>query len=336
MVSLSNHEGPSLVLRHAQDEAPLLAPRTNIENSMAQKRSNKKPISGWLVLDKPYDMSSTEAVGKVRWLLQAKKAGHAGTLDPLATGILPIAFGEATKTVPQVQDGTKVYHFTVKWGVRTATDDAEGEVVATSDIRPARADVELVLPRFIGVIMQKPPAFSAIKIKGERAYDLARAGEQVDIPEREVEIDSFTLLDHGTETSDFEVTCAKGTYVRALARDIAEALGTEGHVSRLHRAAVGGFTDAMAVDLAAIEAAEPDSRTEFLLPVAAGLTDVPEIRVDMRQASLIRLGNPVLLTGAGAPVSVDECWASLKGEAVAVGYVEQGQFKPRRVILPNG
>ncbi|MBU1175644.1 MAG: tRNA pseudouridine(55) synthase TruB, partial [Alphaproteobacteria bacterium] len=140
---------------------------------MSQKRSDKKPISGWLVLDKPFDMSSTEAVGKVRWLMQAKKAGHAGTLDPLATGILPIAFGEATKTVPQVQDGTKVYRFALKWGVQTATDDAEGEVVATSAVRPSRAEVEAVLPRFTGIVVQKPPAFSAIKIRGERAYDLA-------------------------------------------------------------------------------------------------------------------------------------------------------------------
>ena len=155
------------------------------------------------------------------------------------------------------------------------------------------------------------------------------------MPEREVEIDTFTLLSHSDDISEFEVTCAKGTYVRALARDIAELLGTKGHVGKLHRAAVGGFTDEEAVDLAEVEAADPEDRTKFLLPVAAGLVDVSEIRVDMRQASLIRLGNPVLLTGAGAPVAMDECWASLKGEAVAVGFVEQGQFKPRRVILPN-
>ncbi len=302
---------------------------------MAQKRSNKKNISGWLVLNKPFDMTSTEAVGKVRWLMQARKAGHAGTLDPLATGILPIAFGEATKTVPQVQDGTKIYRFALQWGTQTTTDDAEGDIVANSDVRPSEADVEAVLPRFTGVIWQKPPAFSAIRINGERAYDLARAGETVDVPEREVEIDSFTLVSHGADVSEFEVVCAKGTYVRALARDIAETLGTRGHVARLHRAAVGAFTDADAVDLAAIEAAEPEARPGFLKPVAAGLVDVPEIRIDMRQASLIRLGNPVLLTGAGAPVEMDECWASLKGEAVAVGFVEQGQFKPRRVILPN-
>jgi tRNA pseudouridine55 synthase len=301
-----------------------------------QKRSEKKNISGWLVLNKPFDMTSTEAVGKTRWLLQAKKAGHAGTLDPLATGILPIAFGEATKTVPQVQDGTKVYRFAIRWGAKTTTDDAEGDVVATSPHRPTEGDVEAILPRFTGVILQKPPAFSAIKINGERAYDLARAGEVVDVPEREVEIDSFTLLSHGEDLSEFEVTCAKGTYVRALARDIAESLGTRGHVAHLHRAAVGNFTDDMAVELAAFEAADPEDRARFLLPVAAGLAGVPELRVDMRQASLIRLGNPVLLTGAGAPVALDECWASLKGEAVAVGYVEQGQFKPRRVILPSG
>ena len=301
--------------------------------SEAPKKRVKRDLSGWLVFSKPYDMSSTEAVGKLRWLYGAKKAGHAGTLDPLATGILPIAFGEATKTVPAVQDGTKIYHFDIVWGSATTTDDIEGEVIATSDVRPSGEALEALLPRFTGLITQIPPAFSAIKIGGERAYDLARAGEKLDMPPREVEIDALDILEHGPERSRLSVTCSKGTYVRALARDMAEALGTKGHVGALHRAQVGSFTDADAITLDAVEAADQAGRDALLLPVASGLSDLPEIRLDARQAATIRLGNPVLLTGRDAPVALDDAWASLKGEAVALGYVEAGQFKPRRVIL---
>lgn len=300
---------------------------------MNQVKRVKRPISGWLVLDKPYDMTSTEAVGKLRWLFSAKKAGHAGTLDPLATGILPIAFGEATKTVPQVQNGEKLYRFTLKWGAATATDDAEGEVVATSDHRPGEAEVRAVLPRFTGLVTQVPPAFSAIKVDGERAYDLARAGEAVDLAPREIEINSLTLIEHGAETSRFEVACGKGTYIRALARDIAEALGSRGHVAALHRAAVGPFTDNEAVKLADIENRDPAERDRLLLPIAAGLAGIAEIRLDPAQAIVVRHGNPVLLTGAGAPAFIDEAWASCRGEAVAVGTVEAGQFHPRRVFV---
>ena len=232
-------------------------------NSKRQKRD----ISGWLVLDKPYDMTSTQAVGKVRWLFGARKAGHAGTLDPLATGILPIALGEATKTVSAVQDGTKVYRFTLTWGNATTTDDAEGEVVATSGHRPAAADVLALLPRFTGEIMQRPPAFSAIKVDGERAYDLARAGETFVLEPRPVVIERLELVRHGTDSSEFEMSCEKGTYVRALARDLAEALGTCGHVTRLHRAAVGPFADVDAVSLEALEAAAPGGAGR---PAAAG------------------------------------------------------------------
>src|SRR5690606_29931149 len=175
-------------------------------------------------------MTSTQAVGKVRWLFGARKAGHAGTLDPLATGILPIALGEATKTVPVVQDGGKVYRFTIRWGTATSTDDAEGTVVATSDRRPGEADIRAALPAFTGTILQRPPAFSAIKVDGERAYDLARAGETVVLQPRPVTIDALRLVAHAGDTSELEMACEKGTYVRALARDLAEALGTHGHV----------------------------------------------------------------------------------------------------------
>ena len=299
---------------------------------MSAPKRVKRAISGWVVLDKPYDMTSTQAVGKVRWLFGAAKAGHAGTLDPLATGILPIALGEATKAVPQVQDGTKVYRFAIAWGSATTTDDKEGAVVATSDIRPERAALEAVLPQFTGTILQRPPIYSALKIDGERAYDLARAGETVELQPREIDVDSIELVEHGAEQSVLEVTCGKGTYVRALARDIAEALGTRGHVSLLHRAAVGPFHDGDALTIDQLEALSLEERDALLKPVAAGFVDLPEIRLDAQQATAVRHGNAVLLTGAGAPVSLDECWASFRGEVLATGWVEYGQFKCRRVF----
>ncbi len=299
---------------------------------MNQPKRIKRAISGWVVLDKPYDMTSTQAVGKVRWLFGAAKAGHAGTLDPLATGILPIALGEATKAVPQVQDGTKIYRFAIKWGSATTTDDAEGSVVATSDIRPERAALEAVLPQFTGTIWQRPPIFSALKIDGERAYDLARAGEAVELQPRQIDVDAIELVAHGSEQTVLEVTCGKGTYVRSLARDIAETLGTRGHVSMLHRAAVGPFHDQDAVTIDQLEALSLEERDALLKPVASGFSNLPEIRLDPQQATAVRHGNAVLLTGAGAPVSLDECWVSFKGEVLATGWVEFGQFKCRRVF----
>lgn len=299
---------------------------------MNQPKRIKRAISGWVVLDKPYDMTSTQAVGKVRWLFSAAKAGHAGTLDPLATGILPIALGEATKAVPQVQDGTKVYRFAIKWGSATTTDDAEGSVVATSEVRPERAALEAVLPQFTGTIMQRPPIFSALKIDGERAYDLARAGEAVDLQPRAIDVEAIELIEHGSEQSVLDVTCGKGTYVRSLARDIAEALETRGHVAMLHRAAVGPFHDEDALSIDQLEALSVADRDALLKPVAAGFSDLPEIRLDQQQATAVRHGNAILLTGAGAPVSLDECWVSFRGEVLATGWVEFGQFKCRRVF----
>lgn len=299
---------------------------------MSAPKRVKRAISGWVVLNKPYDMTSTQAVGKVRWLFSAAKAGHAGTLDPLATGILPIALGEATKAVPQVQDGTKVYRFAIAWGSATTTDDTEGTVIATSDVRPDRAALEAVLPAFTGTILQRPPIFSALKIDGERAYDLARAGETVELAPREIDVDAITLLEHGSESSVLEVTCGKGTYVRSLARDIGEALGTRGHVSLLHRSAVGPFNDADALTIDQLEALTLEERDRLLKPVWSGFVDLPEVRLDALQATAVRHGNSVLLTGAGAPVTLDECWASFKGEVLATGWVEFGQFQPRRVF----
>jgi tRNA pseudouridine55 synthase len=220
------------------------------------RRKKGNPINGWVVLDKSIGMTSTQAVGKVRWLFQAQKAGHAGTLDPLATGILPIALGEATKTVPYAVDGQKAYRFTVRWGAETNTDDAEGQIVERSDLRPTRASIEALLPNFHGEILQTPPAFSAIKIDGQRAYDLARQGETVKLEARPVQIDRLELVempDH--DTSVFEAECGRGTYVRAIARDIGRTLGCLGHVTALRRTRVGPFEEAQAVTIGELEEA---------------------------------------------------------------------------------
>ena len=290
----------------------------------------KRAVSGWIILDKPYGMTSTQAVGKVRWLFEAEKAGHAGTLDPLATGLLPIALGEATKTVPFVQGGQKRYGFTVTWGTQTTTDDAEGEPIATSGHRPSEAEVRAVLPSFTGTIMQRPPAFSAIKVNGERAYDLARAGEIVELAERPVTIDELTLVAHGTETSEFEMACEKGTYVRSLARDLALSLGTKAHVTVLRRTEVAGFTQADAITLDALESAS--DRDALLRPSADALRHLPELRIGPDDASLLRHGGVVLLRGAQAPIALEQAWASLNGAVVAIGAVRAGSFHPGRVL----
>ena len=293
-------------------------------------KTPKRAISGWIILDKPLGMTSTQAVGKVRWLFGAEKAGHAGTLDPLATGLLPIALGEATKTVPFVQGGGKRYRFDLEWGSSTTTDDAEGSIVAASEVRPTETEVEAMLPRFLGTIMQRPPIFSAIKIDGERAYDLARAGEAVVLAERPVTISELTLLTHGSERSSFEMACEKGTYVRSLARDLAEALGTRGHVTKLRRTAVAGFTETDSIELAALEVAT--DRDALLRPPADALRHLPELRIAPEDAALIRNGGVVLLRGRDAPIALDEAWASLNGVAVAIGSVRAGHFHPNRVL----
>ena len=216
------------------------------------RRKKGNPINGWIILDKPVGMTSTQAVGKVRWLFQAQKAGHAGTLDPLATGVLPIALGEATKTVPYAVDGVKAYEFTVRWGAETDTDDAEGRIVETSDLRPTADEIEAILPDFHGEILQTPPQFSAIKIQGERAYDLARSGETVKLEPRPVVIDRLDLVAMpDTDTSVFEAECGRGTYVRALARDMGRRLGCLGHVTQLRRTRVAAFSAGSAVTVAA-------------------------------------------------------------------------------------
>ena len=333
---------------------------------MARRGKKKgRPISGWLILDKPVGMGSTDAVSKVKWLFQAEKAGHAGTLDPLASGMLPIALGEATKTVPYVQDGAKVYRFIVAWGQERSTDDLEGPVTKESDLRPAETEVKALLPKYTGVIMQTPPQFSAIKIAGERAYDLARDGATVDIPPREIEIGRLDVVEHSVDHTVFEVECGKGTYVRSLARDMGRDMGCFGHISELRRVEVEPFTAEDFVTIAELEAArfgvqEEDSSdatniadatdiaTEapdaveapidfgaidaLLVDTSAALDCLPQIAISDDAATKIRLGNPVIIRGRDAPVEAEEACATARGKLVAIGAIEQGMFKPKRVF----
>ena len=263
---------------------------------MARKRKGEA-ISGWVNLDKPYGLGSTQAVGKVRWLFKAQKAGHAGTLDPLATGVLPIALGEATKTVSFLMDADKTYRFTIEWGRSTASFDAEGATTATSEVRPDRAAVEAVLPDFIGEISQVPPAFSAIKIDGERAYDLARAGAEVVIEARTVTVhDARVIALPDADHIEIEVDCGKGTYVRAIARDLAERLGACGHVSALRRTRVGPFTEESAVTLETLEQlCDRGAALEALTPVETALDDIPALALTQEEAFRLTQGRPIVL-----------------------------------------
>lgn len=302
----------------------------------------KRDVDGWLVLDKPVGMTSTHAVAVVKRAFAARKAGHAGTLDPLASGILPIALGEATKTVPFVMDGQKTYRFTVRWGAETDTDDAEGKVIARSDRRPSEADIRAALPRFVGAIMQTPPKYSAVKIAGERAYDLARAGEEVTIEPREVQIDRLELVARpDDEHAEFSAQCGKGTYVRAIARDLGRALGTHGHVVALRRTAVGPFTEAVAArveDLPApAEPPGPSVSTGAILPVGAGVAHVPSIAVSPADAARLARGQTALLRGRDAPVVNGWVAVLVGGQLIALAEAEGGELMPRRVFkLPRG
>ncbi|MBO3758494.1 tRNA pseudouridine(55) synthase TruB [Ciceribacter sp. L1K22] len=308
---------------------------------MSKPRKPKgRPISGWLILDKPVDFGSTEAVGKIKWLFNAQKAGHAGTLDPLASGMLPIALGDATKTVPYVMDGRKIYEFTVTWGEERSTDDLEGEVTQCSDRRPTEEALRAILPSYVGTISQIPPQFSAIKIAGERAYDLAREGETVEIPSREVEIYRLTLLRCEPDRAQFEVECGKGTYVRSLARDFGRELGCYGHISSLRRTLVAPFAEDMMVPLSELLALEAvEDREErlaaldaFLVDTAEALSALPQLRITEDQAHRLKMGNPIILRGRDAPVAEPEAVALAGGKLIAIGEIAGGEFHPRRVF----
>ncbi len=313
--------------------------------SKPRKQQNRKPkgrpISGWLILDKPFDFGSTEAVSKIKWLFNAQKAGHAGTLDPLASGMLPIALGDATKTVPYVMDGRKIYEFAVTWGEERTTDDMEGEVLNTSSNRPDEQAIRDLLPNYTGTIMQIPPQFSAIKIAGERAYDIARGGEEVEIPAREVEIHRITLIACPDEnTAHFEVECGKGTYVRALARDMGRDLGCYGFISQLRRSMVAPFSEDAMVPLAKLvefEAIEDrDERLaaldSYLIDTSEALSSLPHLIINDDQAHRLKMGNPILLRGRDAPTQESDAYATARGRLIAIGEIAEGEFRPKRVF----
>lgn len=327
------------------------------------RRKRGNIVNGWLVLDKPHGMTSTQAVGAVRRAFDAQKAGHAGTLDPLATGILPIALGEATKTVPFAVDGDKAYRFTVAWGGETTTDDIEGPVTQTSDLRPTRAAIEALLPQFVGEVMQTPPQFSAIKIAGERAYDLARSGEVVEIQPRLVHIHALRIVDMPDGNSTvFEAECGKGTYVRAIARDLGRLLGCYGHVTVLRRTRVGAFTEERAVTLdrlrlAAFGSAEPppprdphadpkdrpppkpvniEAVSQYLEPVESALEEIIGLVVTPSDATLLARGKSLVIRGRDAPIQSGMAYAMCKGRLVALGELEKGQLHPTRIFNLSG
>jgi tRNA pseudouridine55 synthase len=304
---------------------------------MGRARRKGRPIHGWLCLDKPAGMTSTEAVARVRRTTQALKVGHGGTLDPLATGVLPIALGEATKTVAYVVAGQKRYRFTARWGEARSTDDAEGEVIALSERRPDRAAIEAALGEFVGILDQVPPRFAAVKVEGERAYDLARRGEAVELAARRIEVERFELVelpdrDHAT----FDLVCGRGTYVRALIRDLGERLGCLGHVVALRRLQAGSFHVEAALSLAALERlVADDSLPQALLPVSAALRDLPALALTEPQAHRLRAGQtirvaPGLVVGAAGDDATVRAMAA--GQMIALARLQGSELSPVRVF----
>ncbi len=299
---------------------------------MGRKRKGRD-ISGWLVIDKPAGMTSTAVVNKVRWAMDAKKAGHAGTLDPEATGVLAVALGEATKTVPYITDALKAYVFTVRLGQATNTDDAEGEVVSKSSARPTDEDIKQALSPFLGEIMQVPPKFSAVKIDGQRAYKLARDGEDVELAARPLWVEELVLADRpDPDHAVLEMTCGKGGYVRSIARDLGAALGCHGHVKELRRIWSGpfGVEDGLSIEQID-EMAKTTTLDDFLQPLEVGLSDLPELKCTPEGAVRLRNGNPGMVLASDVEYG-DEAWASFEGKAVAVGTYRSGELHPSRVF----
>ncbi|MBZ0128927.1 MAG: tRNA pseudouridine(55) synthase TruB [Rhodobacteraceae bacterium] len=301
---------------------------------MARKKKGRD-ISGWLVVDKPAGISSAAVVNKAKWAFDANKAGHAGTLDPDATGVLAIAFGEATKTVPYITDALKAYRFTIRLGQATNTDDGEGEVIAESDLRPDDDAIRAALPGFVGDIMQVPPKFSAVKIDGERAYKLARAGDDPAIEARPLYVDALDFIERpDADHVVLELVCGKGGYVRSIARDLGRLLGCQGHVADLRRIWSGPFEaeDGISFDLLD-QLAKSTDLDQYLLPLETGLADLPELRCTVEAASKMRNGNPGMVLNAGGVEYGDEAWASLNGQAVAIGIYRSGELHPGRVFV---
>jgi tRNA pseudouridine55 synthase len=323
-------------------EAPADGGRTKRNRNDRPKR-DKRDVHGWVILDKPVGMTSTHAVAVVKRLFSAKRAGHAGTLDPLASGGLPIAMGEATKTVPFVMDGRKRYRFTVRWGEERDTDDSEGRVTATSELRPTPEAIAALLPRFTGLIEQIPPQYSAIKIQGERAYDLAREGEVVELKSRPVEIFELYVSDQpDSDHTVFETECGKGTYVRSLARDIGRLLGCYGHVSALRRTACGPFDERDMIPLEELEAvchraaSGEGNLADALLPVETALDDIPALAVTRADAARLHRGQAVLLRGRDAPATSGTVYVTVGGRLLALAELGNGELIPKRVFNLNG
>lgn len=299
---------------------------------MARKPKGRD-ISGWLVVDKPAGLTSTAVVNKVKWALDAKKAGHAGTLDPEATGVLAIALGEATKTVPYITEALKAYRFTVRLGQATDTDDAAGRIIATSDLRPTDDAIKTALGGFIGEIMQVPPRFSAVKIDGERAYRRARDGEDFEVAPRPLWVEELLLADRpDPDTAVLEMTCGKGGYVRAIARDLGEALGCHGHVTSLRRLWSGPFDAEDGVSMETVEAlARSPELDAHIRPLEEGLADLPRVTATPEGAARLRNGNPGMVIASGVDYG-EECWAEFEGRALAVGRFRAGELHPARVF----
>ena len=304
------------------------------------RRRHGVPVHGWLVIDKPAGMTSAAVVAAVRRATHAAKVGHGGTLDPLATGVLPIALGEATKTVSYVMDGSKNYRFTIRWGEQRNTDDAEGDVVNVSDVRPTEDAIRAVLPRFVGEIDQVPPIFSAVKVAGQRAYALARAEMPVELESRTVRVDGIELIDMpDADHAVFEVIAGKGTYMRALARDLALALGTVGHVAALRRNSVGPFTESAAIPLDKIDSlGHSDGLKEHLLPVGAALDGIPALHLTEAEGRRLQRGQPVAVLPVASRSSIKHLsrdavfCAMAMGRPVALATVKGGEIRPLRVL----
>ena len=304
------------------------------------RKKRGKPVHGWIIIDKPLGMGSTGVVGKVRYLLNAQKAGHGGTLDPLASGILPIALGEATKTVAYAMEGSKTYEFTARWGQSTATDDMEGEVVLESDVRPAEADIQAILNEFEGEIDQIPPIYSAIKVDGKRAYDLARANIAVKLKSRKIQIDKCELVGcDDVDHASFRVQCGKGTYIRSLARDIAVRLGTCAHVSRLRRTRVGPFTEKHAISLDSLEALRHNrNEAKSLLAVEAVLDDIPALALSADETRRLKYGQTISVGSVLDQLALSDInqdtvlCAQFEGEMIALVKCVEGEIKALRVL----
>ncbi len=301
---------------------------------MGRRNKKGRDISGWLAVDKPAGITSSAVVNKAKWAFDAKKAGHAGTLDPKATGVLAIAFGEATKTVPYITDALKAYEFTVRLGQATNTDDAEGEIIQSSDNRPSDDEIENALERFKGDIQQVPPKFSAVKIDGQRAYKLARDGEDLELAARPLWVETLSLVNRpGDDHVTLELVCGKGGYVRAIARDLGDALGCFGHVQNLCRIWSGPFeqSDGIQFDLLD-ELAKSTELDQYLHPLETGLAVLPELRCTPESAARMRNGNPGMVLNADVEYG-EEAWASLNGQAVAIGVYRSGELHPSRVFV---